>query len=270
LNGYIFFSNAEAVVKRDVVDTIIEKDIGTEEKFEYESYYFFGCVAPGDNISTEVVGIAVQAKTEEPPNIHYVAKLWPGPKRDNYLTELTSMQFQKEIKFYTQIIPKIQDLCSRYVRRSFSSPALIHSVSTPGQEAIYLEDIECRSPPYFKIGGSPYILDAAHMNIVLTELAILHATSMIIMMGAHPYEQDAFVDENNILFNVPNARELIFDREFERMASLAEAKGFEEGTRFLRGMKAYTRKIARKLVERRRKFEVFCHGDLWPGNILFA
>ena len=189
---------------------------------------------------------------------------------------MISVIFDKECQFYSQIAPRLNKELESVGETSLKIPKFYHSMTEPGKEIIYFEDLR-------RLGFSMFDrkkgLDRLHTNLVLRELGRLHASSLILfhknqlkgnaILKHFPSLEDAlfkmFPDESDSM-NMNS----IYSSSFSTAAEIIDGiEGYEYAVKFLRSKMNSCKDIMMDMLKTEDNMKVLCHGDCWNNNFLF-
>lgn len=167
--------SSRQLIQREDVEATLRKDVGSAAVLTNFTIKDF--TSSGDHIASAITSIIVNyqigGKTEE---ISYVVKL--NPLRDSMFDKFTKTLFGKEAEFLTQILPELNKQLKNVGESPLHVPRLIHGVLADHKQAYYMEDLRRK---HFKMGDRKAGLDRSLTECVLTELARLHASSVLLM-----------------------------------------------------------------------------------------
>ncbi|XP_076031827.1 putative kinase-like protein D1044.1 [Oratosquilla oratoria] len=188
----------EKVLTKDLVTACLEADKGKDvvlKSFEVKNF-----TAIGDGLTSHVTGVLVDYQSAgRDHQVSYVAKI---NKPSNHTDTVLLMRefFEKEQRFYTEIVPVLNEELRRAGLRSLNIPRCLFVQSKKGEEVIFLEDLRERG---FKKLDCRQGLDEAHCNLVVEELARFHAASVLLqekskvdLLESYPYLFDCFEKED--------------------------------------------------------------------------
>ncbi|XP_066937079.1 uncharacterized protein [Macrobrachium rosenbergii] len=259
-------TDPKSLITEDEVRQSLHADKG--EEAEMTSWEVVDFTKPGDNYSNFVTSIEVKYTLEdEEHEVVYIAKVNPCKKLEGF-EEMNHMFFEKEVQFYTQLVPELNAALEEAGKEPLQIPKLYHASLETGSEQAYYEDLRARD---FKMVDRIQSLDAAHTTLVLQEIAKLHAASRLLQEKSEEplgekYESilkgwGSFAD-NPLLVGMINGQ---LDHA-EKI--LKKAGGDEKAVNWLEGLKPQAFEILGKQAGK-DAFAAVNHGGLWSNNLLF-
>lgn len=256
------------LIRKHHLEATLAKDKGPDARLL--SWAIKDFTEKGDNMATCVTSVEVKYSLNDADHhTSYVVKLNPL-RKGVALEEMTSKIFKKEINFYTDILPDLNSALEKAGLSRLRVPTFYFADSTAGSEMIFFEDLRVRG---FKMADRRKGLDVAHANLVLEELAKLHAASYVLQIKTgdltdrHPKlledwmtstgEEGEFVQ--NMMANNMNGAINLLDK----------IEGYDSVLQWAKRTQNTWMDLFRDLLARKAPFEVICHGDCWNNNFLF-
>lgn len=226
----------------------------------------------GDNYATVVTSVSVKYYIQgEEHKESYVVKL-------NLQCTFSSSEsfgstmFKKEAEFLEKIKPLLSSELEAVGQSELRMAKCYHTSLETMKELIILEDLRQYG---FQMCDRMKGLDVAHTNLVLQELARLHASSLL-LKAKDPNQNlaDRFdYLKQEVFFESSLARNMISQmtkHSIEQAKSLlCNREGFEVAEQWLTKHKDNPITIFEKHLISKPQFEVICHGDCWNNNLLF-
>ena len=228
----------------------------------------------GDNyacVITSVVVTYVDAGKDE--NVTYVVKL--NPCRSEDFEAISTVLFEKEIGFYTTLLPLLNSELSRADEKKLRVPTCYHYVNTANDEVIYLEDLRQLG---YKMLDRKKGLDKEHTELILTELGRFHAASSLLMSRGEFQGEDIFnklpilieafdgMNDENSKFNFKTYLPMLMDMA-KHIAMRSE--GYEKLVPYFSDKRELAADMLMEQFNVTDQFKVICHGDCWNNNFLF-
>ncbi|XP_050697041.1 uncharacterized protein LOC126985758 isoform X2 [Eriocheir sinensis] len=224
----------------------------------------------GDNYACVVSSVEVTYELDgQSSEVVYVVKL--NACRNDTMTEfLNSIIYEKETKFYSSLAPELNTVLKEIGQREINVPKCLHVSLEKGKEILFLEDLRRRG---FKMHDHRRGMDTAHTNLVLRELARLHAAAFLLehkhpgedMMGKYPFLKRNWSD---MLVESREMLKLIEDGIKFAQEMLAAVGGYERAVAWLDTFVPKLLDVFHKQMECGEP-KVVCHGDCWTNNLLF-
>ncbi|XP_063602979.1 uncharacterized protein LOC134778968 isoform X2 [Penaeus indicus] len=256
------------LIKQRHVEATLAKDKGPDARLL--SWAVKDFTQKGDNMATCVTSVEVTYSLEaKDRHVSYVVKLNPQRKVEA-MGDMISDILEKEINFYTDILPDLNSALERAGLSRLSVPTFHFGERNVGSEVIFFEDLRARG---FKMADRKLGLDAAHVYLVLKELARLHAASDILKRRyGDPTDRHPLLKKDWITGTGE-------EREFMQKMMISNMDG---AVKLLRNIKGYDN-ILQWTIRNQQKnmdlfqsqlaakppFQVICHGDCWNNNFMF-
>ena len=264
-------SPAELIVKEDV-EIALATDKGKDAVLH--NFYIENFLSKGESYAAFATRVVVDYTVDGSEHrTSYVAKT--NPCRPPVFKEVSEVLFRKEIGFYSQILPLLNDELKRINEPYLKMPRYFHSVSEPSKEVLYLEDLRREG---FSMHNPKKILDNDHIELLLRELARFHAASTLLL------SRNDFTAEH-LLENFPcledyeeqierEGSELTFDKAlpylFECGALIADRmKKYGDLAKKIRAMVNNVGELFKAQYTSKPEFQTLIHTDFWNNNFLF-
>lgn len=259
---------AQRLVTEDHIRAVLIKDKG--ESTHLTAWKIVDFLKKGKNFACIVTTIEVKYMLDgQNYEVIYVVKLHPCAKMESRLL-FNDVIFEKETKFYNQLIPELNSVLKRSDHREIHFPKCLHASHDEGKQMIILEDLR---PQGYRMHDDRCGMDKTHATLVLRELARLHAASLLLQnkrpdqdfIAQHPYiKKDWYylthanrgmldLFENSLTF----AKEILIKEE-----------GYEKVPPWIDNIIPNIVDIFYKQLECGEP-KVVCHGDCCNNNLLF-
>ncbi|XP_042888384.1 uncharacterized protein LOC122263817 [Penaeus japonicus] len=225
----------------------------------------------GDNYLSSVKRVKAQVTVEgREEQLTYVAKV--KMLFSETFKEFSNMSFFKEHKFYTELLPELNGVLAEAGLDPLRVPKFYYHSKSGEREVIILEDLTARG---FRMADRKKGLDPAHVSLILQELGIFHASSLLLQRktpGEDLRERHKFLtlDSLNYCDTARKDMAISMTKGIESAAAVAEnCRGYESVARWLREMEPRAIDIFEEQSVPRAPFDVVWHGDCWTNNFLF-
>ncbi|KAK3869989.1 hypothetical protein Pcinc_024733 [Petrolisthes cinctipes] len=223
-----------------------------------------------DNNTTIVTSVVVDYLLGS--NTHhttYIIKL--NPCITGFRGSFTSVLFEKEVNFYEEILPELNDMLKTAGQEALRMPELIHFSKEEGNEFLFLKDLRSRG---FRLFDKYEGQDEAHIRLVLKELSRLHASSFLLQAKAsdfHLTERYPSLDKDWIKCTDEEKEKLIkmLSRNYINAAVILKCCKRDTAAAWVERNVSNCVDLFQEQVTRIPPFEVICHGDIWNDNMLF-
>lgn len=268
--------NPHDLVKLEDVKKVLAIDQG--DVATLESFFVKDFTSKGDNYACLVSSVVVKYSLEGKQfDTTYIVKLNPGS--GGTFVAMVEPMFYKEIGFYEQILPLINQELSALNEKKLRVPRYFHSVSEKSGEVIYMEDLRKFG---YKMVDRQKGMDKDHTFLILKELARLHAASALLFSreeynGVNINEKlPVLVDLMEIMRGGTSkmsdeATADMINGMVENNASIVDGiEGYEYVAEFLRNKKGS--KVMQMYLDMfvpKEPFIMLNHGDCWNNNFLF-
>ena len=260
----------QSLVTEDGVKKALEAKYGLDAVLE--SWEVKDFTSKGDNYACIVSSVKVHYKKDgDQRNTSFVVKLNPCMALEG-MENSTNLMFEKEGKFYSTIVPKINKVFRSIKQPDLKVPGFYHMDLTMDNEVLYLEDLR---ESEFKMADRKEGLDVPHLLLLLKELSRLHAASLL-LKGSESKED--LIKKDPCLREMFTSEEMINNEDMVNWCN----SSLKTSAKVLCGLDGYSdaaekiSKIENTLIEMKKEvenidqpFEVFCHGDCWTNNFLF-
>jgi len=259
---------AVAIINDEAVQAALTADQGKDAKLD--SWKNVPFTKKGDNYASFVTGIHVNyTKGTQKGETTYVVKINPcRPLMSDEFPDFTPMVFEKEGKFYLDLLPELNLIMKQSGQKQLPFPKCYYAQYAKDKQLIIFEDLRVKG---FKMTSRQLGMDLQHAILVMQGLGRLHASSIIIQQTK---SIDDLKQQYPWLFD-----ELWAGKLLEVMVTpmietskqmLSKVGGHEKAINWLEN------KVVPNIVDIfaqnlsiDSKFSVICHGDCWNNNILF-
>ena len=260
-------SDPRDVIDENMVSSALETDKGPEAKLITWKVKDF--IQKGDNYTCLVTGLEGRYSIENcEQNFSYVAKM--NTRAAFVPAETMTKIFTKEGEFFRTIGPSLSEVLISIEMHPLRIPQCFYSDYTPGKEILICEDLRSRE---FKMCNRQKGLDMVHTNLIIKELARLHAASKVLLLQNPDF---SFENEYSFFKNQINKDNWEkFAPTFEgqisnAVAILEKIGGYENVQNWLKTEKeSFFENVITTSFDVNDKFKVLCHGDCWNNNLLF-
>lgn len=258
----------QSLVTEDHVRAALSADKGAEARLAAWKVVDF--TKKGDNYACVVSSVEVTYDLDDQSSeVSYVVKI--NACRKDTLTEfLNGIIYEKEAEFYSSLIPELNTVLKEIDQGEINVPKCLHVSLEKGKEILFLEDLRCRE---FKMFDHRRGMDTPHVNLVLRELAKLHAAGLL-LEHRHPREdiigKYPFLKRNwsNIAAESREMLKVIEDGIKFAQEMLAAVGGYERAVAWLDTLVPKLLDVYHEQLECGEP-KVICHGDCWTNNLLF-
>ncbi|XP_068229655.1 uncharacterized protein [Palaemon carinicauda] len=256
------------ITEDDVKETLLS-DKG--EEAELSSWEVVDFTKEGDNYSTFVTSIQVTYfMNDEELQVSYITKVNPCRKMEGF-ESITHALFEKEANFYLNVVPDLNSALEEAGMEALNLPKCYHVSLNPGQERAYYEDLRERG---FMMVDRRDGLDAAHITLVLKELAKLHAASRLIQESSPEQTLEERYDPSlKDWLNLGEEANEVLTPMLQGYLNQARGilKDAGEEKRILDWIESLGANLREDLISKMQSdtFGCICHGDCWSNNILF-
>ncbi|XP_064120750.1 uncharacterized protein LOC135225347 [Macrobrachium nipponense] len=260
----------QSLITEEHVQEALKSDKGGDALLK--SWEVVDFTKPGDNYACIVTSVEVKyLKNNEECEVSYVVKLNSLRNLEGF-PELTTVMFEKEGRFYQEILPALNAALLSSGQEPLHLPKCFHVFLGPDKEQIYFEDLRARG---FKMFERRKGMDKDHVVLVLKEIARLHSASYLLMRtckeGDTVTAKYEFLSKDWLNFT-PSAKELfvpMFQKEVDTGVMMLEKVGGYETT--IDWLKSFKNEVEDVLGPQMLSeiFNTICHGDCWNNNILF-
>jgi len=257
---------SHSLIEECDVKTALRNDKGDAallKSFEIRDF-----TSKGDNYAAVVTSVLVKYELEgEERSVSYVVKLNPC-RHMELMEKVAKLTFDKEIGFYTKIIPMLNKELDRIDYSKLKVADCYHCVETPKKQAIYLEDLRQTG---FKMADRQKGMDSKHVIILMKELAKLHAASSMLFSKRDLRD---FNEEENF----PELKEFLtaeggafdFGCIIKNGCEIFEVENLHpKMQKFVENYNGKSKDIFVREMIYSEKFKTICHGDCWTNNFLF-
>nr|XP_045591192.1 uncharacterized protein LOC123753250 [Procambarus clarkii]XP_045600635.1 uncharacterized protein LOC123759574 [Procambarus clarkii] len=260
----------QANIEDDHVKEALKMDKGREAIFISQSVR--DLAGKGDHFSSTVTSVEVKFSLMGKHNVvSYVVKISPHRSED-HLADFHLSMMKKENEFFKEILPQLNSELNSLGHSNLRMPRWLYTSLEEDKELIFLEDLR---PLGFKVFDCKVGLDVDHTNLVLKELARLHAASLLLKAKTplqdlaqtfpHIAEDWTSLSENAKKMHNKTCSGSLAGAE----ALLTNMKGYEVARRWLAKHQNNSLDLVKHFLVRNPKFDVICHGDCWVNNVQF-
>ncbi|KAK8393693.1 hypothetical protein O3P69_006785 [Scylla paramamosain] len=257
-----------SLVTEDHVQAALVADKGAAARLI--SYRVVDFTKKGDNYACVVSSVEVKYELDDQScEVVYVVKLNPCRNFES-MKEFISKLFEKEAKFYLNLVPDMNSILREIGEKTLKFPRCFYASLEDKKEIIFLEDLR---PLGYKMTDRRQGMDKAHVNLVLKELARLHAASVLLQAKApdedicvrYPSLEKGWID----FLKKESSFKLIFESGMKNSKELLlQLGGYERATAWIDSLLPNFVDILQEQAND-SKFKVVCHGDSWNNNLLF-
>jgi len=259
-------SNLYENVMRHDVEIAVRADKG--EYVQLESYEVVEFTSKGDNHTSLVCSLEVKYSSNgKCYETSYVMKINTG------ISDLCTSLFVKETGFFKEIIPELNFELDRAGQPPLKLPKCFHFVRTPNKEIIFMEDLRRLG---FKMHARQSAFDKSHTDLIIKELARLHAAGYLFISRRKFKADESFAMMDPCvkeIFNDPNVAPKVsslFSTAVQTTAKLVkEIPGYEYVHKYVENNKDNVLSNLMKILKPSTQFNVILHGDCWNSNFLF-
>ena len=265
--------NPRDLISQKDVEITLKSDQGVQaslDSFEIQDF-----TKKGDNNACVVTSILVKyTKNSRQYEISYVVKL--NPLRKGVPEGVMKVVFDKEIGFFTEILPLLNEQLKASKEPPLRVPRYFHAARDVGREVIFMEDLRKAG---YKMHERQKALDKNHTLLILRELGRLHASSLLLIntdlteenkveqfRKRFPFVQEAIDSAGDARGKI----EKMFTMALVNTAELlAEIPNYDKISSVLKEKKREIFDDASKTDVATEPFIALCHSDCWNNNFLF-
>nr|XP_053635499.1 uncharacterized protein LOC128690800 [Cherax quadricarinatus] len=227
----------------------------------------------GDNYATIVTSVSVKfSLLGKKQSSSYVVKLLPKWSFSEDAAKFGLAIFKKESEFFEKILPVLNYELTALGFSPLRVAKWFYTSLEKEKEMIFLEDLRPRG---FQMFDRKKGVSVAHANLVLQELARLHAASLLLKARA-PTEDlaDRFTHVKTDWMTFSDCAKAMLNGMFfgpleSSQQLLHNIKGYEVAAQWIAKHKGNLADLIKIQLARNPKFDVICHGDCWNNNMLF-
>ncbi|XP_066995896.2 uncharacterized protein [Anabrus simplex] len=261
-------ANSSGLLSSEEVFAIVSRRLGSEDIQVEEVVY--APIGPGmtgfmgDHLRIQIV--AKETRLGQRYELQFFSKSLPTTSQDHIEYVISFGAYEKEVVAYSTILPKLRECQGSQARWSCDC-----FLTRP--DLIVLENAAHQG---FQLHDNLTCMDNAHVTLVLKNLALLHAAS-IIFEERNSKIEDAF-------------KEVLFENLFSSIEGNSSRNWFVTGIHTAVHITKYLQKFSDdpkllsvikkelpdtckrmwELAKPSKKYRnVLCHGDLWNNNIMF-
>ncbi|XP_068230087.1 uncharacterized protein [Palaemon carinicauda] len=237
-----------------------------------ESWKVVDFTKPGDNYVCVVTSVEVKyLKDNQECQVTYVVKL-NGFRNLEGFPDVTKVLFEKEGKFYQEILPALNEALISAGQEPLRLPKCFHVFLEDKKEQMYFEDLRARD---FIMLDRRYGMDKDHVDLVIKEMARIHSASYVLMSKFEEGETAKTkykILERDWLSFVPGNTDSHMPMFLKALGTaimmLEKVGGYETAIEWMNSLKSEVKDVF-GVQMRSKKFNSICHGDCWNNNILF-
>lgn len=260
-----------SLITEQHVTSALRKDKGVEARLLKWNISNF--TENGDNLATVVTRVVVDysiGNSRETQQTSYIVKVNPCLSAGVH-DVVTSLMFEKEAKFYEEVIPDLNDMLQKAGQESLRMPKLLHSSQEKGRELLFLEDLRLREFVMVeKFKGQ----DETHIRLALKELSRLHAASVLLQAKApdvdltvrHPALGK---DWKNTTGEDKETLTKMISGNYQNAVGILKCCKRHTAATWVERNVSNAWDLFQEHLARNPPFEVLCHGDFWNNNMLF-
>lgn len=224
----------------------------------------------GDNFTAVLACIKVVFSQNGTINkVSYVAKL--DPRRGEHWKDFIRMAFEKEVRFYEELVPAMSSELEEVRLRGLRVPRCFFTSLKEKEEMIIQEDLRAQG---FKLFDRTKTMDIPHAILVMQELARLHAASLLLedTEGQNLRVKYDFLSNHWSNFKAgadEGYRTVMIDSLENARVVLKKVEGFERAVDWLENLKAKVLSVFQEQTVTNPPFAVVCHFDAVSNNFLF-
>ncbi|KAG7196968.1 hypothetical protein KM043_000233 [Ampulex compressa] len=225
---------------------------------------------PGDNHVGVVHRVELRDTTSgQVRRIRYILKSLPSKKAQWQLACIDKM-FQREIYFYKDILPTLENLTREHGRVVQRIPRLYDCADAPGEEFLLLEDLSMKG---YTMKDSK-MMDYPHLSLALKSLAQFHAYSFAIR-AQRPKDFAELSQIKEPLFCPSLEFEARDSPRLKMLCSVITEILKEEGGCYSERFDRFADGFYRNMMDATdghaaEPYAVLNHGDAWTNNLLFS
>ena len=256
------------LVTEDHVQAALTADKGAAARLT--SWKIVDFTKKGDNYACVVTSVEVKYVMDgQSFDVVYVVKLNPCRNFES-MKEFSSKIFEKESKFYLNLIPDMNSILKKIGEKSLKFPRCVYASIEIGKELIFFEDLRALG---FKMTDRKLGMDKTHATLVLQELARLHAASILVHAETpdeHIYARYPFLEIGWTQYlKSESSFHTVFESQIKNSRELlVKFGGYERAVAWIDSiLPNFTDILEEQWTS--GKLKVICHGDSWNNNVLF-
>ncbi|KAK8729511.1 hypothetical protein OTU49_008514 [Cherax quadricarinatus] len=256
-------------VQEALVREALQYDQGQDARLlSWSSHYFTN---KGDNYVAVINSVSVKfSKDGCEQEVSYVVKM-KQLQNKTMKNDFDDMVFQKEGKFYTDLMPLINHELTAIGQDPLRVPRCLHDDWDEKKDQLFLEDLRHRG---FKLHDRKQALSVPHAALVLRELARLHAVSFLVLSKISKEQlASKFKFLTWAMYNyseqTKKAFHMLISGSLQTASELAEAAGREDMSEWFRTLASQGTEVLINQTGEASVFDVISHGDCWINNLLF-
>ena len=264
-----------SVDQDDVRSSIKHKDVEIALRVDHgsnallKSFKFRDFAKKGENYASVVTIVDIEYELSgQTCETSIVAKLNPQTGDEGF-GSMTNLMFKKEIYFYENIKPIMDEELNKLGMEDLRLPKFYHAVHDSKKEVMYMQDMRRLG---YKMCDRNKGMDYAHTNMIMKELGRFHASSVLFLSR----EEMRNADYSQILsftetFDAMAPNQSDMGDSVRRSTSLIDSfQGYGYVSDFIKAKGKYLDEEFRdQLTKYEDSFKVIGHGDCWINNFLF-
>ncbi|CAL4182424.1 unnamed protein product [Meganyctiphanes norvegica] len=260
-------SKAVEIISNEAVQEALRADQG--EDATLDSWKNVPFTKKGDNYASFVTGIHVNyTKGDQKGECSYVVKINPcRPQFSGDIPDYTPMVFEKEGKFYLELLPELNQIIMQSGQKLLPFPKCYYAQYTEEKQMVIFEDIRLKG---FKMTDRRKGMDLQHSILVMQGLGRMHAASIIM-------QKEKSIDDLktlypylfNELWSGPMLEMMFTQSIATAKEMLSKVGGHKEAINWLDKIVPNISEFFSKNLAFVPPFNAICHGDCWSNNILF-
>lgn len=258
----------QSLVKEEHVLAALVADKGAAARLT--SWKVVDFTKRGDNYACVVSSVEITYDLDGKSfEVVYVVKLNPCRNFES-MKEFTGIIFEKEAKFYLDLVPEMNAVLSSIGLKELKFPRCVYATLEKHKEIIFLEDLR---PQGFKMTDRRRGLDKAHVLLALRELGRLHAASLLVEAqkpNKSMYDRFPFLKKTwSYFLKKESAFMEVFEGQMKYSKKiLTQVGGYEKAIRWIDDTLPKIADVIHEQVNN-VKVKMVCHGDFWSNNMLF-
>lgn len=261
-----------SLITEQHVTSALKKDKG--DKTHLFNWTINNFTHNGDNLASVVTRLVVDytpnVTSHQTQQTSYIIKINPCLTAGLH-DVVTSMMFEKEVNFYEEVLPDLNDVLQKTGQETLRMPRLIHASQEEGSELLFLEDLRPRG---FVMVDKFTGQDEAHIRLALKELSKLHAASILLqaktpnmnLTARYPVLGKDWVnstgDDKEKLINMISGN-------YQNAVQILKCCKRHTAAAWVQRNTSNSVDLLKQLLARSPPFEVICHGDFWNNNMMF-
>lgn len=267
----IIESNPYILLTEEVLKCALKKDLGP--KWDLKKFNLKDFTKKGDNYLSLVTSITCIATCNgQEKETFYVAKSNPLLQA-NSMNENLNEFFTKEGIFLSDVAIKLNHILQEINYPKINFPECLYCNFKGKQEVIIMKNLQKKG---YRMFDKEKEIDVKHSELVVKELAKLHASSHILknklkekyILDLYPFLKDKWIDahgENQEFIDGMLKGNITISIKF-----LDKFSGYKKQQEYLKSLRENIKDIFCKLIQDTSEtMRVICHGDCWTNNLVF-